>query len=122
LVIFVGLFLGGAGGIVYMALRRWLPRRAWQSGLAFGALALVMTRPVQLLDPDSRDFVLLRPVGLAVVLLVIVPLLYGVVLAALVARLDRSYPDFGLRPRAVLAYAPMLVLLLPPFFLAPAVA
>src|SRR5207245_1670219 len=48
--------------------------------------------------------------------------LYGVVLAALVTRLDRSYPDLGRRPRALLAYTPLLALLLPPLFIVPAVA
>src|SRR5438270_9353032 len=30
LIIFAGLFFGIAGGLIYVALRRWLPGRAWQ--------------------------------------------------------------------------------------------
>jgi hypothetical protein len=113
LVVFGGLALGVAGGVAYVAIRRWLPSPAWLSGLAFGALILAMTRPVDLLDPGNVDFVILRPKGLAVVLLLVLPLFYGVVLAAVVERLDRSYPLLSARPAAIAAYTPLVVFAVP---------
>jgi hypothetical protein len=114
LVIFVGVLVGAAGGLVFVALRRWLPPRAWQAGLLFGAFVIAVARPLQLLDPGSVDFVFVRPLALAVPLLAAIPLLYGVVLAALVERLDRGYPAFAARPLVIAAYAPLLLLVAAP--------
>jgi hypothetical protein len=72
-----------------------------------------MARPFDLLDPGNVDFTILRPRALAVPLLVAIPLVYGVVLGALVERLDRGYPVLAWRPSAIAAYLPLVVFLVP---------
>lgn len=116
LVIFVGLFGGIIGGLVYMLIRRWLRGRAWRAGLVVGLLGLVVVGPGETLDPDSVDFEILTPRWLAVVMFVALGPAFGIVLAAVVERLDRSYPRLAARPRAIAAHAPLLVLLLAPPF------
>ena len=112
LILFVGLGLGLIGGVGFMLLRRWLPGRAWQAGLVFGGLALVVFGPLDPLDPGNRDFAILRPVALAVVILIAVFLLYGVVLASLVARLDGAFPPLA-RDRRLVAYLVLFPLIIP---------
>jgi hypothetical protein len=119
ILLFVGLFFGIAGGLVFVLVRRWLPRRAWLAGALFGLIGLMAVAPGDPLDPHNRDFLILRPVGLAVALIAALFVAGGVTMAVLAARLDRSYPVLD-RPRAVLAYAPLVVLAVP-FLLVPAV-
>lgn len=118
LVIFIGIFGGIAGGLLFMALRRWLPNRAWMAGLAIGMLLLFIAR-ADPLDPKSVDLEILSPELLAVALFLVLFPLYGMVLASLVARFDRSYPVLSRRPRAIAAHLPLLpVVLAPPLALA----
>jgi hypothetical protein len=118
LVIFVGILGGIVGGLVFMMLRRWLPNRAWMAGLAIGLLLLFIAR-ADPLDPKSVDLEILSPELLAVALFLALFPLYGMVLASLVARFDRSYPVLSRRPRVVAAYVPLLpVLLVPPLAVA----
>jgi hypothetical protein len=112
-VVFVGIFGGVVGGIAFVALRRWLPRRAWTGGLAIGLLLLFFAR-VDPLDPESIDLEILTPDLLAVALFLGLFPLFGMVAASLASRFDRSYPTLSRRPRAIAAYLPLApVLLLP---------
>jgi hypothetical protein len=118
LVIFVGLFGGFIGGLLYMGIRRWLPSPAWRAGLVVGVLGLAAVGRGAALEPDSIDFELLSPRWLAVLLFVILAPVFGIALAALIERLDRSYPTLAARPGAIAAHAPLLLfLLVPPFAL-----
>jgi hypothetical protein len=122
LILFVGLLGGIAGGLVYVAVRRWLPERAWVAGLLYGVLIMGLAR-ADPLDPDNTDFDILRPVWLAIVLFAVLFPLFGVVLGALAERLDRAYPTISARPGALAAHAPLLVLALaPPLLVALAAA
>jgi hypothetical protein len=117
LVLFVGLFGGFIGGLLYIGIRRWLRGPAWRAGLIVGTLGLAVVGRAVALDPDSIDFDLLSPRWLAVLLFVLLGLFYGVVLAAVIERLDRSYPILAARPGAIAAHAPLLL-----FFLVPPLA
>jgi hypothetical protein len=119
LVIFVGVFGGLMGGFLYMLIRRWLRGPAWRAGLVVGILGLAAFGRLAALDPESVDFELLSPRWLAVLLFVVLAPLFGIVLAALIERLDRSYPTLAARPGAIAAHIPLLLLLpAPPFALA----
>ena len=117
-VIFVGIFGGIVGGVVFVALRRWLPQRAWMAGLAIGLLLLFFAR-LDPLDPESIDLEILTPDLLAVALFLTLFPLYGMTMASLVSRFERSYPELSRRPRAIAAYLPLApTLLVPPVALA----
>jgi hypothetical protein len=108
-VVFIGIFGGIFGAFVYLLVRRWLAGPAWAVGLVIGALGLGFAR-LDPLDPDNVDFAILRPEWLAVLLLGLLPLLYGVVVVSMIERLDRSYPTLAWRPSAILAHLPLLAL------------
>ena len=52
---------------------------------------------------------------LAVAMIVVLFVLYGMTLAALTARLERAYPQLEKKSRSLITYAPLLLLALPPF-------
>ena len=104
IVIFVGIAGGVVGGLLYVVVRRWLPRPAWLAGLTLGALLLVVFARLDPLSPHNRDFSILHPAWLAVVLVAVLFPLFGLTVAPLVERLERGYPQ---HPAAV---APLLLL------------
>lgn len=113
-VVFNGIFFGAIGGIGYMLLRSWLPSRPWLGGLAYG-IALLGLAPLDPLDPGNRDFSILRPSWLAVVLTACLFPLYGMTTASVVERLDRTWPRISAKRHGILAYSPLLVAVaLPP--------
>ena len=114
LVTFVGVGVGTGAAFLYVLLRRWLPRRAWISGLLFGLLLLAAFGRFEPVDPNSRDFVILSPVWLAVVMFTMLLPLFGLALGSLVARLDAAYPELSACPKLLVTYAPLLIFV--PFF------
>lgn len=108
-VLFIGIFGGIFGALVYLLVRHWLAGPAWVAGLVIGMLGLGFAR-LDPLDPDNVDFAILRPEWLAVLLLGLLPLLYGIVVVSMIERLDRSYPTLAWRPGAILAHLPLLAL------------
>jgi hypothetical protein len=112
-VVFTGLFVGLPSAAGYLLLRRWLPPgRA--AGLAYGALLLVVagTR-LEPLRRGNPDFDLVGPGWLAVVAFTALVVFHGMLIAALAGRLSRAVPLLASQPRAVAAYAPLLLLALP---------
>jgi hypothetical protein len=113
-ILFTGVFAGLSTGLLYLLVRRWLPDgRA--GGLVYGALLLVLagTR-LDPLRPGNPDFDLVGPGWLAVAAFTALAVFHGVLVAALAARISRGVPLLGSRPRAIVAYAPLLLLLLLP--------
>jgi hypothetical protein len=111
-VAFTGLFVGLATGVLYLLVRRWLPAgRA--AGLAYGALLLVVagTR-LDPLRPGNPDFDLVGPGWVSVAAFATLVVFHGVLVAALAARVSRAVPLLGTGPRAIVAHAPLLLLLL----------
>jgi len=87
--LFFGTFLGVPGGLLYVAVRRWLPGAGIRKGLAFGGLLLLLFGSL-IIDGDNPDF---RRFGLAaasVGLFAAIFVLYGLIAAAIVERLDRG--------------------------------
>lgn len=110
-ILFTALFVGLATGPLYLLIRRWLPRGRL-GGLAFGALllAVVATR-VDPLRADNPDFELVGPAWLSLTAFGALVLVHGMLVAALAARYSRALPLISSKPRAVLGYAPLLVLI-----------
>jgi hypothetical protein len=110
-VVFIGLFVGLATGVLYLLVRRWLPAgRA--AGLAYGALLLVVagTR-LDPLRPGNPDFDLVGPGWVSVAAFTALVVFHGVLVAALAGRISRAVPLLTARPRAIAAHAPLLLLL-----------
>jgi len=113
-VIFVGLGSGLLGGLVALALRRWLPRRAALSGLVVAAVMLGTVGVADPLSPDNVDFRILAPIWLAVLLILGLGGLFGATLGALAVRFDAGTDRLGDR-RLGPAYAALVpTVLLPP--------
>ncbi|MDQ4059440.1 MAG: hypothetical protein M3124_09995 [Actinomycetota bacterium] len=110
-----GTALGVGGGLAYLALRHWLPAR-WR-GPAFGLLLLAIAGPF-LVDPDNPDFVILEPAWLGVAMFAALPVLFGLLVAQLQARLE----PFFTRQRSRGATTAVLILGLLPLALGGPVA
>ena len=109
-VVFNGIFFGAIGGVGYVLLRSWLPSRPWLGGLVYG-VALLGLAPLDALDPGNKDFSILRPSWLTVLLIAGLFPLYGMTTASVVERLDRTWPRISTKRRAILAYSPLLLAL-----------
>lgn len=91
LIFFGVLFSGLIGGLLYMAVRRWLPGpRRWR-GLSYGVLLLLVLGSV-IIDSDNEDFVRFGPPLLNILLFASLFLLFGLTIAPLANWLDRSFP------------------------------
>ena len=80
-----GAALGMAGGLAYVAIRRWLPSRG--AALAFGLLMLALSGGL-LVDPDNIDFAILDPAWLAITMFALLPILFGLMIVPLQAMLE----------------------------------
>jgi hypothetical protein len=76
--------LGALGGILYVAVRSWLPGR-WRAELAgvFGGIV----GGTFFIRPDGLDFTRLDPLPLAVAMFIALPAVYGMSMSLLVERL-----------------------------------
>lgn len=80
-----GAALGMGGGLAYVALRRWLPSRG--TGLVFGLLMLAISGRL-LVNPDNVDFEILDPAWLGITMFALLPILFGLLIVPLQARLE----------------------------------
>ena len=103
--VFLTAIAGAVGGVAYLAVRAWLPKRArpWLFGTLTGVVGGALV-----IRPDGIDFTLLEPLWLAVVMFVALPASYGVAVSLLGERFLASDSFNG--PWASVAG---LVLLLP---------
>jgi hypothetical protein len=109
LILFAGMFAGLLGAGAYRLLRRWLPDAAWQAGLVTSLLLFGLFGASQdVLTADNRDFHLLSPTWLAVLLIAATTALFGVTIGAVHERLDRGLPTLSRAPKVLAAYAPLL--------------
>jgi hypothetical protein len=85
-----GAFAGGIAGLLYLGVRRWLPRAGLARGLVFGLLLLgVLGRAVT--DGNERDFQLAAPL-LALVLFGLLFIVDGLITALVVERVEPRLP------------------------------
>jgi hypothetical protein len=110
-ILFIGIGGGMLAGVLYMLIRRWLPRGRL-SGLAFGALLLVVvgTR-IEPLRRDNEDFDLVGPGWLALLAFGALVVVQGMAVAAIAGRYSRHLPLPSTRRRVLLRYAPLLLVL-----------
>lgn len=109
LIVFNGLLAGLITATAYRATRRWLPATAWRAGIVITLVLFgVFGASQDLLAADNKDFRVLSPVWLAIVLIGATALLFGATLAAVHDRLERCLPPLSRQPRALVAYAPLL--------------
>ena len=112
LVLFAGVATGSIGGLLYMAVRRWLPGQARWSGLVFGLLVLLVLSSV-VINSDNPDFEKLGNPRLSIPLFLILFHLFGLVIAPLAAWVEKALPvaDGHRLPKALpLVYLAMAVL------------
>ena len=115
-IIFVGLLGGVFAALVFVVVGRWLPATAGRAGAITGVLLLGSIGVGDAMSPDNRDFAILRPIWLAVTLIVGLALLFGVTFTALVARLDAGMPTLSRRPSSIASHAGLIVFAFPVLF------
>ncbi len=89
--LFFGAFLGVFGGLLYVALRPWLPRSGRRRGPAFGALLLAACGTA-IIERENFDFHRFGIPVLNIALFAALFVLFGLVVAPLADRADRAFP------------------------------
>ena len=114
LVLFIGVF-AALPTAVYVLMRRWLPRRSLAAGLLAGGIGGgLLVRPSGLVDPGNRDFAILAPTWLAVLLCVAVVVLGSLTIAILADRWASSWVKPSLTPSGLIGLLPLVVYAIPP--------
>ncbi|MFL6206933.1 MAG: hypothetical protein ACJ739_16445 [Acidimicrobiales bacterium] len=121
-ILFNGIFGGVTAAAVYLVLRRLLPPR-WVGGLAFGAgLLVVLGTTVDPLRDENPDFDLVGPGWLSVAVFTVLALVFGVVLAAFMAKASAWLPLPSTNRGVLLHYLPIGVVALVGFTVTVALA
>lgn len=84
--ILAGTVIGGVAGLVYLAIKPWLPEERWKRNTIFSVVMLALVGRA-LVDSNNIDFFILSPAALAVSMFVAMPLLYGWIFVVLHDRL-----------------------------------
>jgi hypothetical protein len=97
-VLFNGIIVGVAAAALYLVVRRFLPSRRL-GGVVFGlALLVVLGTTLDPLRNENPDFDIIGPGWLAILVFTVLAVAYGVVLAAIAARLSAWLPLPPLSP------------------------
>jgi len=102
--ILAGTFIGGVAGLIYIAIKPWLPEQRGLRQLTFSLVMLAIVGRM-LVDSDNIDFEILSPAILAVAMFAALPLLYGYLFVSLH---DRLAP-FVMRERSWWTAAALLI-------------
>jgi len=109
LMFFAAIFFGGLTGVLYMALRRWLPT-GQLGGLCLGLILLITLAPM--IDPirrDNIDFDLVGPGWLALIVFAALTILQGFTTVAIAGRYSQNVPLIGKSWRNIAWYLPLVV-------------
>lgn len=109
LMFFAAIFFGGLSGVLYMALRRWLPTGRL-GGLCLGLILLITLAPM--IDPirrDNIDFDLVGPGWLALTVFAALTILQGFTVVAIAGRYSQNVPLIGKSWRNIAWYLPLVV-------------
>ena len=106
LLVFTSL-LGVLGGIVYLAVRPWLPE-GWRASLA-GVCGGIVGGAI-FIRPEGLDFTRLDPLPLAVAMFIGLPAFYGVTMSLLVERLLRQGSRWSRSRAWVVGLLPLVAL------------
>ncbi len=99
--------LGVFGGIFYLAVRSWAPKR-WRAAL-FGVFGGIVGGAA-VIRPGGIDFTLLDPLPLAIAMFIALPAAYGVVVSRLIERWLQGGSGPGGSQAWVLGLIPLLLL------------
>ncbi|MEJ7901217.1 MAG: hypothetical protein WKF63_05180 [Thermomicrobiales bacterium] len=86
-----GAMIGVVGGLVYVAIRTWLPRNGWLRAVGFGALLLAVFGFV-VMDPGNPDYRRFGPPWFNVLTFSLAYVLCGAGISFVADRLDRRIP------------------------------
>src|SRR3970282_1343329 len=106
---------GALGGLLYLAVRRWLADAGRWRGLVFGLL-LLATFGSAIIDGDNPDFDEFGSPGVNIAMFAGLFILCGLLVAPLFERIERGLPRPSLRPSglgSLAAHGFGLLLLLP---------
>jgi hypothetical protein len=106
-----GTLIGVFGALIYLLIRRWLPKDRPLRLITTTALAAVMVGAA-IVHPEGVDFTVLGPLWLAITLFLVIPGLFGALIARFVDRADQPDSWFQ-RRRLVVAASPLILLLFP---------
>ena len=85
-----GMFSGAVGGLLYVAIRRWLPGSARWHGAAFG-LFLLLVAGSMTISSANRDFSRIGSAWINVGMFAMLFLLFGILVAPITERIDRWF-------------------------------
>ena len=88
---FLGANVGISGGLLYVAVKRWVPGSGLWKGLTFGLLLLLISGSA-IIEGDNPDFFLFGPPFLNISTFASLFILFGLLVVPLTERLDRSFP------------------------------
>jgi hypothetical protein len=99
LVLFIGIFVGIVGAVMYLVFRPWLAWTGRWRGVAFGlVLFAVGSAQSDVLNPDNFDFVILGNSVLVVVMIFGLFVGFGALMDWMFGNLDRRLPTADNRP------------------------
>jgi hypothetical protein len=110
-ILLLGLLLGIVPGILYVAVKKYLPGSGLWKGVTFGLLwSLLIGLPIFLIPVSAESDLSIGPPLLGRSLFTALPIVYGVVLGLVEERLMRSVPAPNASRKSVYLYVLMAIL------------
>lgn len=104
-----GAFFGVFGGFAYVIVQRWFPGRTIVKGVTFGVVLLIVVGTL-VINGDNADFTRFVSPYLAVGLFAAIFVLFGLLVAVLVARFAGTAEKLPARPTAFAGWAGLVAL------------